>query len=61
MYVAYIPKFDVLATSNFDVFTTEVDRRYIDVAYMLSTSQPIISTYFQRQNDVRVPAGCGLR
>ena len=50
MYVAYRPKF-VQTTSNFDVGTTGVDRRCIDINYI------IISTYFQRRNDVGVPAG----
>ena len=33
-----LPKFEVLTTSNFDVVTTKVDRRYIDAAYMFSTN-----------------------
>ena len=57
-YVAYRPKFNVLATLNFDVGTTGVDRRCIDVVYTLSNvATIIISTYFQRRNDVGVPAG----
>ena len=57
MYVAYRPTF-VQTKSNFDVGTTGVDRRCIDVVYTLSdVATIIISTYFQRRNDVGVPAG----
>ena len=44
-YIAFRPKFDALTTSNFGVVTTEVDRRYIDVACMLSTYVRCLPTY----------------
>ena len=56
MYVAYRPTFDVQTTSNFDVGTTGVDRRYIDVVYMLSD----IATLFQPIFDIEAMSVCLL-
>ena len=53
MCVAYRPTLDVQMTSNFDVGTTGVDRRCVYVV----RRRDFISTYFQRRNDVGVPAG----
>ena len=54
MCIAYRPTFDVQTTSNFDVSTTRVDRRCIDVVYMLSE---VATLSLPRRNDVGVPPG----
>ena len=56
MYVAYRPTLDVQTTSNFDVGTTGVDRRCIDVVYMLSD----VATLFQPIFDVETTSVCLL-
>ena len=56
MYFACRPTFDVQTTSNFDVGTTGVNRRCIDVVYMLSD----VATLFQPIFDVETTSVCLL-
>ena len=56
MCVANRPTLDVQTTSNFDVGTTGVDRRCIDVVYMLSD----VATLFQPIFDVETTSVCLL-